>query len=42
MSKDQYIELINQLLESCNDIDALDLIYKIAASTVNCSVCHSL
>jgi len=35
MDKEKYIELINQLLEKCNDIDTLDLIYKIAASTVN-------
>lgn len=36
MSKEQYIELINQLLENCNDLDVLDLIYKVTANTVNC------
>lgn len=36
MSKEQYIELINQLLESCNDLDVLDLIYKVTANTVTC------
>ena len=33
MQKDQYIELINQLLEKCTDIDTLDLVYKILART---------
>ena len=29
MSKEQYIELIMQLLEHCNNIDKLDLVYRL-------------
>ena len=36
MTKEQYIELINQLLEKCNDLDAIDMIYRITATTVTC------
>ena len=35
MDKEKYIEQINELLENCDDLDALDLIYRIAATTVS-------
>jgi len=35
MDKEKYIELINQLLESCDDPNKLDLIYSIAANLIS-------
>ena len=34
MTKDQYIELINQLMVNCNDIPLLDLIHKLLAKSL--------
>ena len=32
MSKEQYIELINQLMKECEDLSAIQLVYGILAS----------
>ena len=32
-TKEQYIALIKQLLERCNDLDNLDLVYRILAKS---------
>lgn len=32
--KEQYIELISELLERCTDIDTLDLVYRILAKNI--------
>jgi hypothetical protein len=34
MTKEQYIALINQLLERCADLDTLDLAYRILAKNI--------
>ena len=34
MTKEQYIELIGQLLERCTDIDTLDLVYRMLAKSI--------
>jgi hypothetical protein len=34
MTKEQYIEAILELLYSCNDLDSLDLLFRIACRTV--------
>ena len=33
MTKEPYMELIKQLLERCNDLDNLDLVYRILAKS---------
>lgn len=34
ITKEQYIELINQMLEKCTDIDKLELVYKISGKLI--------
>lgn len=34
MTKEQYIEAINALLKNCNDLDLIDMVYRITSQTV--------
>ena len=34
MTKEQYMELIGQLLDRCTDIDTLDLVYRMLAKSI--------
>ena len=34
MTKEQYIQQILELLQECNDVDLLDLIYRIVCNSV--------
>jgi hypothetical protein len=36
MTKDQYIEAILEALKECNDLDVVDLAYRIILKTVAC------
>lgn len=34
MTKEQYIQAIIEMLQNCNDLDLLDLIFRITAKTL--------
>lgn len=34
MTKEQYIEAIVEMLQNCNDIDLIDLVFRITSKTV--------
>jgi hypothetical protein len=34
MTKEQYIEAIIEVLQNCNDIDLIDLVFRITVKTV--------
>jgi hypothetical protein len=34
MTKEQYIEAVVEMLQNCNDIDLIDLVFRITSKTV--------
>lgn len=34
MTKEQYIEAIVEMLQNCNDLDLIDLVFRITSKTV--------